>query len=65
MQTGDPTHSGKGGNSIWGKKFKDEFKESLKVSNLTGFYYYLFIFIFHNFVSYLKKKFLHLLHSTM
>ncbi|XP_073985604.1 peptidyl-prolyl cis-trans isomerase-like 3 [Rhodnius prolixus] len=30
VQTGDPTQSGKGGNSIWGKKFKDEFKESLK-----------------------------------
>ncbi|CAG2060742.1 unnamed protein product [Timema podura] len=30
VQTGDPTHTGKGGNSIWGKKFEDEFKEELK-----------------------------------
>lgn len=29
---GDPTGTGKGGNSIWGKKFPDEFKEELKVS---------------------------------
>ena len=33
MQTGDPTGSGKGGTSIWGKKFDDEFKEELKVRN--------------------------------
>uniref|UniRef100_A0A8D8S4K1 Peptidyl-prolyl cis-trans isomerase n=1 Tax=Cacopsylla melanoneura TaxID=428564 RepID=A0A8D8S4K1_9HEMI len=32
VQTGDPTHTGKGGNSIWGKKFEDEFKETLKHS---------------------------------
>jgi len=31
VQTGDPTHTGKGGNSIWGRKFEDEFKEDLKV----------------------------------
>lgn len=30
---GDPTGNGKGGNSIWGKKFPDEFKEELKVRN--------------------------------
>lgn len=30
VQTGDPTGSGKGGNSIWGGKFEDEFKETLK-----------------------------------
>ena len=30
MQTGDPTNTGKGGESIWGHKFEDEFKESLK-----------------------------------
>ena len=30
-QTGDPTGTGKGGNSIWGKKFDDEFHETLKV----------------------------------
>lgn len=31
VQTGDPTHTGKGGNSIWGRKFEDEFKDDLKV----------------------------------
>lgn len=31
VQTGDPTHTGKGGSSIWGRKFEDEFKENLKV----------------------------------
>lgn len=30
MQTGDPTGTGKGGTSIWGKKMEDEFKEELK-----------------------------------
>ncbi|XP_050303004.1 peptidyl-prolyl cis-trans isomerase-like 3 [Anthonomus grandis grandis] len=30
VQTGDPTGTGKGGSSIWGKKFEDEFKEQLK-----------------------------------
>uniref|UniRef100_A0A1B6GEJ9 Peptidyl-prolyl cis-trans isomerase n=1 Tax=Cuerna arida TaxID=1464854 RepID=A0A1B6GEJ9_9HEMI len=30
VQTGDPTNTGKGGNSIWGRKFEDEFKENLK-----------------------------------
>ncbi|XP_013396752.1 peptidyl-prolyl cis-trans isomerase-like 3 [Lingula anatina] len=29
-QTGDPTGTGKGGDSIWGRKFEDEFHESLK-----------------------------------
>ncbi|GFG38888.1 hypothetical protein Cfor_02195 [Coptotermes formosanus] len=29
VQTGDPTHTGKGGNSIWGRKFEDEFKDEL------------------------------------
>jgi len=32
VQTGDPTHTGKGGSSIWGRKFEDEFKENLKVT---------------------------------
>lgn len=31
IQTGDPTGTGKGGTSIWGKKFEDEFHETLKV----------------------------------
>lgn len=30
VQTGDPTGSGKGGSSIWGRKFEDEFKDNLK-----------------------------------
>ena len=31
IQGGDPTGTGKGGTSIWGKKFNDEIRESLKV----------------------------------
>lgn len=34
VQTGDPTGTGKGGTSIWGRKFEDEFKEELKVCYL-------------------------------
>ena len=30
VQTGDPTGTGKGGMSIWGRKFEDEFTEELK-----------------------------------
>merc|ERR1719495_50813 len=30
VQTGDPTNSGKGGNSIWGGKFNDEIIDDLK-----------------------------------
>ncbi|XP_063372454.1 peptidyl-prolyl cis-trans isomerase-like 3 [Cydia amplana] len=30
VQTGDPSGTGKGGTSIWGKKFEDEFREDLK-----------------------------------
>lgn len=29
IQGGDPTNNGKGGESIWGKKFEDEFKTNL------------------------------------
>ncbi|XP_031410019.1 peptidyl-prolyl cis-trans isomerase-like 3 isoform X2 [Meleagris gallopavo] len=32
VQTGDPLGTGKGGTSIWGKKFEDEFSEYLKHS---------------------------------
>lgn len=35
IQGGDPTGTGKGGTSIWGKKFNDEIRESLKVSSST------------------------------
>ncbi|VDP45782.1 unnamed protein product [Soboliphyme baturini] len=31
MQMGDPSGTGKGGTSIWGRKFEDEFREELKV----------------------------------
>jgi peptidyl-prolyl cis-trans isomerase-like 3 len=31
VQTGDPTGTGKGGESIWGEKYEDELVESLKV----------------------------------
>ncbi|CAN1236607.1 Peptidyl-prolyl cis-trans isomerase CYP18-1 [Linum grandiflorum] len=34
IQGGDPTGTGKGGTSIWGKKFNDEIRESLKWSLL-------------------------------
>lgn len=30
VQMGDPTGTGKGGNSIWGDKFEDEIKPSLR-----------------------------------
>ncbi|KAJ3142850.1 Peptidyl-prolyl cis-trans isomerase-like 3 [Geranomyces variabilis] len=30
VQTGDPAGTGKGGNSIWGRKFDDEIKPTLK-----------------------------------
>ncbi|XP_011405122.1 PREDICTED: peptidyl-prolyl cis-trans isomerase-like 3 [Amphimedon queenslandica] len=32
VQTGDPSGTGKGGTSIWGRKFEDEFQETLKHS---------------------------------
>ena len=31
IQTGDPSGSGKGGQSIWGKPFPDEIRSTLKV----------------------------------
>lgn len=36
VQTGDPTDSGKGGTSIWGRKFEDEFHETLRVRVVGG-----------------------------
>ncbi|MCL4124393.1 UNVERIFIED_CONTAM: hypothetical protein GTU68_022411 [Idotea baltica] len=32
VQTGDPTGTGKGGQSIWGKKFEDEVRDDIKHS---------------------------------
>lgn len=32
VQTGDPTGTGKGGQSIWGDKFDDEIREELRHS---------------------------------
>ena len=32
VQTGDPTGTGKGGNSIWNKKFEDEIHQDLRHS---------------------------------
>jgi hypothetical protein len=32
IQTGDPTGTGKGGQSIWGRPFADEVRGTLKVS---------------------------------
>jgi len=31
VQTGDPTNTGKGGESMYGKKFADEFRPTLRV----------------------------------
>lgn len=31
VQTGDPSGSGKGGQSIWGSPFSDEIRSTLKV----------------------------------
>ena len=36
VQTGDPTNKGKGGTSIWGRKFEDEIVETLRVSCLAS-----------------------------
>lgn len=32
VQGGDPTGTGKGGQSIWGRPFNDEIRQTLKVS---------------------------------
>ena len=32
VQTGDPTGTGKGGHSIWGRKYEDEVRDDLKVT---------------------------------
>jgi hypothetical protein len=45
IQGGDPTGTGRGGNSIWGRKFNDEIRESLKV-RLSFLQVMLSIFLF-------------------
>ncbi|KAI1285070.1 Peptidyl-prolyl cis-trans isomerase-like 3 [Halotydeus destructor] len=35
VQTGDPTNTGKGGQSVWGDKFEDEFRDELR-HNMRG-----------------------------
>lgn len=34
IQTGDPTGTGKGGQSLWGSPFADEIRSTLKVRHL-------------------------------
>jgi peptidyl-prolyl cis-trans isomerase-like 3 len=34
IQGGDPTGTGKGGQSIWGRPFNDEIRQTLKVSHV-------------------------------
>lgn len=36
IQTGDPTGTGKGGQSLWGNPFADEVRSTLKVRCLAG-----------------------------
>ena len=36
IQGGDPTGTGRGGTSIWGRKFNDEIRESLRVCNFVS-----------------------------
>lgn len=36
IQTGDPTGTGKGGQSIWGHQFADEIRSTIKVCLLTN-----------------------------
>lgn len=46
IQGGDPTGTGKGGTSIWGKKFNDEIRESLKVDIKKQHIFFLYFFSF-------------------
>jgi cyclophilin family peptidyl-prolyl cis-trans isomerase len=36
IQGGDPTGTGKGGQSIWGRPFNDEIRQTLKVRYFTS-----------------------------
>ena len=38
VQTGDPTNSGKGGQSIWGAPFEDELHVELKVAIIFDYF---------------------------
>lgn len=46
IQGGDPTGTGKGGTSIWGNKYNDEIRESLKVITERVHLSVLFFYIF-------------------
>jgi peptidyl-prolyl cis-trans isomerase-like 3 len=35
IQGGDPTGTGKGGQSIWGRPFNDEIRQTLKVYSIS------------------------------
>lgn len=48
IQGGDPTGTGKGGTSIWGKKFNDEIRESLKVIIFYDLNIYFFYCALHH-----------------
>jgi hypothetical protein len=57
VQGGDPTGTGRGGESIYGGKFEDELTVDLKHTG-AGLFIYLFIyclFIFFYFFFFLKK----------
>jgi len=39
VQFGDPTNTGKGGESVWGGHFEDEFNEKLRHSHRVSYMY--------------------------
>lgn len=45
VQTGDPTGTGKGGQSIWGAPFEDELDPKIKVS------FFIYVFFIRLFVT--------------
>jgi peptidyl-prolyl cis-trans isomerase-like 3 len=42
IQTGDPTGTGKGGQSIWGGQFSNEIRSTIKVQFTVGLACYVF-----------------------
>lgn len=61
VQTGDPTGSGKGGQSIWGAPFADEIRSTLKVrfTRLPGLFLLQYPFDARAFIYLLFLRFLH------